>query len=212
MRSLLLAFGLFGCPTLFAQIKTTKLHSNALSESISYKGTMVDGVTWNDSYGKNIVILSETGEFIGKDQQSDWVDCEGACTDAEIYAYHFIQAADSIKTLWQLKDYQRTCPFDVYAAFSKGSLTITDLNKDNVAEVWFAYKTTCTSDVSPRVMKLFMYEGGKKHGLRGTSKVTPGPEGAIGGEMKLDDAFKGKADSYRQYANRLWNKFVVDKY
>ena len=194
----------------WAQLRTEKLTKAALPKAFKYKGTLVDGLTWTDSAGKHFVVLAETGPFVGKNQKSDWTDCEGDCEDAEVYAYHYVKAKDSSFLLWQLTDFVRTCPFDVVAEFSKESLSVTDFDRDGRAEVWFVYKTTCTSDVSPKNMKLFMYEEKNKYAIRGTSKVTAGPEGPIGGELQPDAAFKSGPPIFRTFATRLWNKHVMD--
>lgn len=192
------------------QLRTVPVTKLTLPKTFKYKGRIVEGLSWKDSSAKHFVILTETGPFVGKNQKSEMTDCEGACKDAELYAYHFVQGKDSAYQLWQLSDFERTCPFDVGAEFARGSLVVTDFDRDGAAEVWFVYKTTCTSDVSPQNMKLLMYEQKKKYAIRGTSKVTPGPEGPVGGDMQLDAAFKSGPSIFRTFAARLWHKHVQD--
>lgn len=195
-----------------AQLRTVPVTKLTLPKTFKYKGRIVEGLSWKDSLAKHFVILTETGPFVGKNQKSEMTGCEGACKDAELYAYHFVQGKDSAYQLWQLSDFERACPFDVGAEFARGSLVVTDFDRDGAAEVWFVYKTTCTSDVSPQNMKLLMYEEKKKYAIRGTSKVTAGPEGTIGGELQPDAAFKSGPPIFRTFATRLWNKHVEDKY
>lgn len=195
-----------------AQLRTEKLSKPALPKAFKYKGGIVDGLTWTDSIGKHFVILTETGPFVGKNQKSEITDCEGACQDAELYAYHYVKTKDSSYQLWQLTDFERTCAFDVTASFAKESLSVTDFDRDGLAEVWLVYKTTCTSDVSPRTMKLLMYEEKNKYVARGTSKVKPGSGGVVGGSMQLDAAFQGGPPIFKTFATRLWNKHVEDVY
>jgi hypothetical protein len=133
---------LFIFSTAQGQINTAKVTKAHLPKAISYKGHMADGQSWSDASGKHYVIPTETGEFIGKDQHSGLTECDGECKDAELYVYHFVQSTDSVALLWQLTDFIKTCPFDVLAQFSKGSLSVTDLDKDGTPEVWFVYKTT----------------------------------------------------------------------
>lgn len=195
-----------------AQLRTEPVTKLTLPKSFKYKGRIVEGLSWKDSSARHFVILTETGPFVGKNQQSELTGCSGACQDAELYAYHFVQTKDSAYQLWQLSDFERTCPFDVVAEFTQGSLVVTDFDRDGAAEVWFVYKTTCTSDVSPRTMKLLMYEEKKKYAIRGTSKATAGPEGPVGGDMQLDAAFKSSPPIFRTFATRLWYKHVEDTY
>ncbi|HEY1113488.1 MAG TPA: hypothetical protein VGE66_07995 [Chitinophagaceae bacterium] len=208
----LLLFSLLLSFLSWAQLRTEKLTKANLPKAFKYKGAIMDGLTWTDSIGKHFVILTETGPFMGKNQQNEMTDCEGACQDAEVYAYHYVKTKDSSYQLWQLTDFERTCPFDVVAEFARESLSVTDFDRDGVVEVWFVYKTTCTSDVSPRTMKLLMYEEKKKYAARGTSRVTPGPEGPVGGDFQLDATFKSGPLIFRTFAARIWNKHVRDIY
>lgn len=172
-------------PYLQAQFATQKLQPNKLPSNISYKSMWVDGRTWRDSAGLHYLLLSETGVY--RTPGSDPV-VEDSVANAAIFAVHYTVKHDSLLLVWQLTDYEKDCLLDVLAAFEKNALRITDLNRNKIPEIWLIYKTTCTGDVSPRTMKLMMYEGKRKLAIRGTTRVqTPG-EKPYGGTMKWDAA------------------------
>lgn len=92
-------------------------------------------------------------------------------------------------TLRTVNDQVSQCEFDVIADFIPASVQVFDEDGDGVAELYFAYRVDCVSDVSPVTQKLVVLEGGQKHILRGTSRVDTGTE-KIGGEHK-SEGFEG---------------------
>ncbi len=78
--------------------------------------------------------------------------------------------------MWKISDAEQDSPLDLAVAFIKGSLAITDLDKDGMAETTVQYKLACRSDVSPAQMKLILHEDTVKYALRGTMWVKTGEE------------------------------------
>ncbi len=195
------------------QFAFKNIQANELPKAISYKGDIEKSVYWNDSLGKHFIVLSEEGPLRSTDKKDSLGFCEdGECKDAFIYAYHFLQRKDSIILVCKTVDYVTQCSFDIYASFENNSLNITDLDKNGVPEIWFIYKTTCTSDVSPKTTKLLMYEGNKKHIARGTSRVKISATEYIGGERKFDSNFNMANQQVKTFAIQLWDKFVKDTF
>ena len=149
----------------FAQIKLTKLTTTSIPKGVKYSGNLINAVRWTDNMGDNIVLTTETGETASKKAEDD------SYRDAALYAYHFLIKGDSTILSWKLYDFIKDCPVDIEANFIKNTFSVTDLNKNGVAEVWLMYKTACHGDVSPANMKIIMYEDNKKHAVRGTNKV-----------------------------------------
>ena len=69
--------------------------------------------------------------------------------------------------MWQLDDAEKSCPFDITCGFIPGSATVTDLDKDGMADVKVQYSLACRSDVSPATMKLNIHEGNEEYLLKG---------------------------------------------
>ena len=93
-------------------------------------------------------------------------------------------------------------------------VAITDLDKDGISEIWIPYATVCTSEAVPLPMKIIMYEGNQKYAMRGLShyldptvkesNMHPDLKRRIGG--KMDEALLSAPQSFRNYAQQLWNK------
>lgn len=187
----------------FSQVKLKKLDKASIPRSIQYKGNLQSAVSWTDSLGNNIVLTTETGEFPDKNGEPGYR--QGA-----LYAHHYLIKPDSVKLLWQVHDYVDECPVDIHAEYIENTFAVTDLDKDGTGEVWLMYKIGCRGDVSPIGMKIVMTEGGKKHIIRGRSRLQVAEKSFEGGEYKLDDAFRRAMTVFRNYAEQLWKKNMAE--
>jgi len=188
------------------KLAVKNLDSTNLPLGIQYQGKLKQAIRWKDSYGDNIVLTSETGIYINPKFKHD---TEGS--DAEIFAYHYI-IKDTLRQTWKLYDFIRDCPVDIEATFIKQSLQVTDLNNDDVGEIWIMYKTACHGDVSPSEMKIIMYEADKKFAVRGRNKVYLTKTESVGGDYKFDQAFKEGPKQFRDFAIKMWNKNILHKW
>jgi hypothetical protein len=194
-----------------SKMNAVRITEGQIPASIKFTGRFIDGFTWSDKTGTNVLFLTETDPFKSKKTPENEVDCMEGCWDAELYGYHYVISEKENRLLWKVTDFVRNCPLDVIVKFREFSLCITDLNNDNLAESWFMYSTTCAGDVSPRALKLIMHEGEKKYALRGTSqssKTMLDPEN--GGKMNWDDNFKNGTKDFKQNAEKLWNTYLYD--
>jgi len=207
LKLTLSAFLTFLLTTVVAQPKVKLLTSADIPSSIKYSGTIIYAVQFSDSVGNNIVLATETGETKSATTSED-----SDAKDARLYVWHYLVSGDTAKLLWKLTDYEKECPFDIYASFLKKSFAITDINNDGKSEVWMMYKLGCRSDVSPVTLKLFMYENGVKAAMRGTTKTQVGEHQFMGGNYSLDENFKKAALPLRAYAETLWKKNVLENW
>jgi hypothetical protein len=182
-------------------LKIAELKVTELPLSIKYEGKINNAVRWQDKLGDNIVITTETGIFSNK-KNKDF-------NDAELYAYHFLVKNDSAIQTWKVYDHVDECNVDIEANFVKNTFQITDLNKDGVGEVWLMYKTACHGDVSPCSMKIIMYQGSEKFAMRGRNKVQFSTDQFEGGEYKFDKDFINSPGIFREFAQKLWNKNIM---
>ncbi len=181
-----------------------QIDSIKIPKSIQYKGSLKNAIVWNDeSGGENFVILSETGIF-RNDDKHEFDDS----ADSELFAYHFNLNKGKLLQVWKLYDFVKDCPVDIEAEFEDGFPKITDLNKNNVPEIWIMYKTGCHGDISPVNLKLIMYEGNKKYAMRGENKVQVGTDDYLGGQYKFDKAFNSAPDLFKNFAIKLWNENI----
>jgi hypothetical protein len=167
----------------------------------SIKGTLVDGLSWQDAEGEHRVLFTANAVQMNKnDQQS------GA-----VYVYCFIKNGAGWKKKWEVKDKIENCEVDATCEFLPGSFTITDNDGNNSGEVTFLYKLSCKGDVSPDEKKLIMYEGTNKYAIRG-STILQFAEGKEGGDKKIDASFTKAAKPLLDFANSQWDKFGTTKY
>lgn len=185
-------------------IKVSIVNLKELPLGLNYAGQVKEALSWTDKTGNNIVLMTETGEYPSKNENSD------NYRDAELYAYHFILKKDSIKQSWKVYDFIKDCPVDIQANFIKNTLQITDLNQDSIGEVWLMYKVVCHGDISPPQMKIIMYHGQQKYAMRGRSKVKLSKNQYEGGEYKFDTAFLKGPNKFREFAKQLWNNNIME--
>ncbi len=185
------------------QINVIKLERSKLPKGIHVQGEIGNAIRYTDKLGDNIVITTETGQFPSKKEN------EEDDKDAELFAYHFLSEADTIKQTWKVYDFIKACPFDIEANFVKNTFQVTDLNNDGIAEVWIMYKTACHSDVSSSDMKIIMYQGTQKFAMRGRNKVKISDTQFEGGEYTFDKLFTDGPVVFSDFAKKLWDKNIM---
>ena len=199
--------GQAGAQTPSAGVVTLPFDS-AAAATLSHRGRVVAGRRWRDATGTHTLLLTQTGKLPSHVPEADLLldPADQPPHDAEVYAYHYTDAADSARLVWRTADFERGCQFDLYAGYLVDALTITDLDRDGVAETTVVYTLSCRSDVSPATRKLLMHEGAAKYAIRGTTRI---PAEKVGGEMTLDPAFAGAPRAFRDYAVRQWRRYVA---
>lgn len=184
--------------TAIAQPKTSNADTLMLKKKIKQEGNIIKALEWKEKAEKHFLVLYESLK-----------DSNGVRT-AKLFAYHFIEKGTQLEQQWKVYDFEKECPLDILASFSKESVQLTDLNKNGIPEIWMVYKTYCKGDVSPSTMKLIMYESKQKYAMRGTSKVRVSEKEFVGGEYKFDKAFETSTSAIKKFAQQLWKKIVVE--
>lgn len=180
-------------------IKNLVMEPGKLPSSVKYEGKIVAGARWDDKNGTNVLIVCETDEKTTGDNRSK-----------ELFAYQYILDGDKAKQLWKINDFIKDCPVDVMLSLFPGSITVTDINKDGIAENTFLYRMSCKGDVSPDDMKLIMHEGENKYAIRGEMiQIMQGKK--YGGQMNTDPAFNKAPTGFFAYAREQWKKFDTEK-
>ncbi len=153
-------------------IEAIKLDAADIPAMVKIKGKLHQAWKWNDQLGENILVTSFNGPYNDKNKTEDGEEGQSA----ELFALHYAGKPGEYKVITTFKEREISCPFDITAGFIPGSITITDLDKDGIAEFKLQYLLACRSDVSPATMKLALYENGKKYGLTGLSWIRYSPE------------------------------------
>ncbi len=167
-----------------------------------YKGEWETGEKWTDKNGENILVVS-----IVTKEKEEKADSPSSLTK-EIHFYHYVITNGKSKLIREVKDYENNCIFDNRLRLAEGSISITDLDKDNYAEICFVYFLGCTSELSPDNMKLILLENGDKYAIRGNTYVK---EFSIGGETNVDGNFKKGPEDFLALARMKWDSYQTHK-
>jgi hypothetical protein len=175
-----------GGPPVLVEIPLEEARKNFTAAELE----LVRAIGWDDSLGSNRVTFAQRDRGNGR----------------ALVVEHTLTAKHATRVVRTVKDQVEECEFDVIAQFLPASVTVTDVNRNGIGEVSFAYRVDCVSDVSPVTQKLLVLESGKKHILRGTSRVFDGVE-ATGGGFKAE-GFGGAARVLRKPAEALWKRVM----
>lgn len=227
---ILFAFSLLPLSPSAQTLTSAKIAPGELPETIKFKGRAHEVWQWKDSLGENWLILSTTDITYSNDEQTK-----------QLFAYHYCKKDTGIRLLWKLNDVIQQCPVDIAVEFIKGSTSITDLDKDGIAETTILYKLVCRGDVSPADMKLIMHEDSVKYALRGSMWspfISDNPEEAVMpitekdvnlerlqgyketteeyfkayGRYKTEKEFVKAPSSFLIFARRQWLKHVKESF
>ena len=166
-----------------------------LPPGVKAKGKTVEQVwTWTDGdFATAMAAVFSSTDTMAKD---------GRLVARKIFVQLYRGKPGKLKQVRLVQDAVAPCEFDVTADFVPGSVTVTDEDGDELAELAFAYDLACRSDVSPATRKLLVLENKAKHALRGTNRVQVGEREFAGGEFKAD-GFK-KDEAGRKMAEARW--------
>ena len=181
-----------------AQLRVSPLAPSAVPAALKRSGRLVQALRYTDRTGTYTVLATQSGPAPDPAAQSS----DGQRDDLYAYQYPATGTAPS----WQVHDFVNDCPLDLEAQFVPKTLTVTDLDQNGTAEVWLMYRTTCRGDVSPSTQKIIMYEGQRKHAVRGTNRIAIGNGQYDGGTYTLDAAWKAAPAAFRQHAAQLWQQ------
>ena len=150
--------------------KPVKIAAADIPPALKFKGKMQDAWQWTDKLGDNIFITSYVAPYEHKDEFGQENQSSG------LYAFHYVKKNSDYTLLWKMNDGVEDCSVDLTCEFMKGAATVTDLDKNGVAETKVQYALACRGDVSPAYMKLIMHEDTIKYALRGNRWIKDSPE------------------------------------
>ena len=204
-----------------------------LPASIKVNGQLQEAWQWTDRSGENILVTSFTEPY--DDKEKNEFGEEGQ--SAQLYALQYVKKDGGYELIWKNDEVEKSCPFDITCKFIKDATTVTDLDKDGVAETTIQYRLACRSDVSPSVMKLVMYEGSTKYFLEGLSWIKSSEEDKFTitekdanletlpgykkteeeymktfGRYESEKGFAGAPPEFLAYARQQWMKFVKERF
>lgn len=180
-----------------------KLPDDGLLTKDLIKGKFESILGWTDKYGMHALVFSKT--------ESTKEDTTSAMIIAEV----FMREGDAWTSQRQLKASVDKCDFDTELKIHTGDWSIADLNKDDLAEVTFAWSVGCRSDVSPITHKVLLISDkdgtSEKYVLRGETAIKIGDINE-GGKFKADKAFESVPKEFLTHAKMVWKKTATESY
>jgi hypothetical protein len=212
------------------KIEPVKIASADVPAALKIKGKIKEAWKWKDKNGENIVVMSVTEPYGHKDKFDEML------MSSELYATCFLKSDTGYIMLWKVADGIKECFVDLTCEFLKGSTSITDLDKNGIAETKVQYITACRGDVSPSYMYLVMYEGNNRFSLRGSMWLKSSEEDKFTvtendvnleklpkkqdefeqilqsyGRYETEKNFASAPAEFLPYARREWMKYVIEK-
>ena len=197
MKLILLLFLMYPNFLICQVINSEKMNSNKLPAGVKFRGQLNEAWKWRDKKGENILITSVVGPY---NDTIDNLNDDGQTK--ELFVYHYVRSGAQWKPLWRMQDAVRACNVDMTAMFIKKAITITDLDRDSIAETKVQYALGCAGDISPPDMKLIIHEDTVKYALRGQmwnkASFAPGTVQFKLNELDLSERkdYKNEAEDY----------------
>jgi len=176
-------------------------------QHIAVSGELVAAMHVQDTNGAHMLVLSSLSG--PSHERANSVRIERI----DLRVSYYRHAGTAWTEEWNIKD-GVDCPgLDAEAAFFTKHVTVTDLNKDGIAEVTVPYKMFCGGGVDSDTIKLIMRQGKEKYALRGESLVRlPGQED-FGGTYKTDPALAlPRNAAYQKHLVALWKQVYIRPY
>lgn len=181
---------------------------NDIPRDVFYRGIIVECLEFDDANGHNILILTQTGMFpVSEKNEIGAYEKVGDRAEVNAYLYARSDEKNSYKSIWKVTDFQECNDFDLYAGFTKKSLSVSDVNTDGMAEVSFQYTLSCRSDVSPADRKLYCFNSNEKFIFLGVTTL----EGMSTDEPTIE-AKTEIPSSIKELMERKWLLFEEDAF
>jgi hypothetical protein len=186
---------------LYSQMNVRRVSSSSLPSEISQMPDIGLCVRWTDTTGDNVVVST-----MKLNRPSDDRNYFKECVPS---VYRFLVKNDTTAPIWATPGSGLSCQIAGKGDKVKSSLLITDLDKNNVAEIWIIFKAICVNDDAPSPMKIVMHQLDRRYQQTGT-RLWKNDEATSGGGYQFDDAFQRTAAMFKDYADRLWKQNVTD--
>jgi hypothetical protein len=197
MKKIVLLFSFILSFSSFSQqIATKTIQPSVLRKMVSDDPIIEKALQFEDKNGKNYLVATTI-----QNRSDEWAS-------KVILVQHYIEKSNKkLVLLRQITDREDHCELDNDLQFLTESLRITDLDKNNYAEITFLFKVGCRSDVSPIGLKLMVIENGNQAAIRGKTL----PRGFNYKKEKVaDGSFKKLPKQIQDQANKLWDKFAPE--
>lgn len=188
------------------EIPTTPVSRDQLPAGANVRGkTFERALSYRDRRGTHYVVMSATDTERGAGEESshsrtiyldDWIVASAGATP---------------RSALPVRDMVNDCQMGALSAhFHPASIDVTDLDGDGIAELAFGYELACRSDVSPATYKLLILVDGRKHILRGTTRVESYGSPQLGGTFVPEPVEARWPAGLFAHAQQRWNETCDD--
>lgn len=189
-------------PALAGTLSFTEAKASDLPPKLVPRGKKVERVvSFSDKNGTNYVVFSSTAS------EKSLPDDDLPVRTVWLYVDHW--AGKAPRALLPARDVIECYMGGMLAKFVDKAFTVTDLDGDGLAEITYGYQLACRSDVSTATYKLLLAENGKKHILRGNTKLAREnlPES---GTFKPEPDAKKWPKGFFEHAVEVWKATDAD--
>lgn len=200
-----------------------ELKAQDIPETIRLDGKLLNALKYEDLSGDYHFTVYQTGPM--NDPRSE----DGIMASLQLALYR----SGSTQPIWAYAIAEGDCPFDLWVGVD--TVTVTDLDKNGIAEVGVVLSHSCRSDVSPGQMQVLIHQSEETYRLAGDRwlsmlGVFPTPNSyamssvedslayetqydlpARWGRFRVAEAPNDIAGALREHARLLWRSQVIEK-
>jgi len=160
-----------------------------------------------DGQGEHVLELQR------EEKESDSNPGSGRFEFTRLKATYFTKVGRGWIKEWTVMDYVDCPDMDVDADFFYKAITVTDLNRDGVAEVSLPYHLFCGTGVDAHSVKVIMREGVLKYAVRGEADVVRqrGIRSTFGTRVFDKSLDAANLVSYKYHLDKVWTAALENR-
>ncbi len=158
------------------------------------RGTLQGKYAFTDKIGQHTLILTR-----------NVVSSEVGMDNISLKAVQYLLKGGAWKQEWSISDNLSCEGLDLEVDFIHQLTTISDIDKNGLAESTVAYQLSCAGDIEPRLTKVILRQGNEKYSVRGESLVKIEGAESSGGTFSTDSILDSKL-TFRQFLVSIWKR------
>ena len=220
MKASIILLAVFITANSYGQFNLRRVPASDLPKNIQGIEDISLALRWTDTLGDQLMVI--TKKLVNADEEDrtiyrgpgasfnlpgdnrDKTNSNGRAAQSPSFAYHFTVVNDSAVLTWKLMSIPKGCDSEDGNQV-KHWCVITDLDKNDIAEVWLISKGQCIDDANGGKMRIVMCEDDYRYTMSGPiltqSSLT----------HNLDATFRNGPEPFRKYALQLWEQFLNKK-
>jgi len=174
------------------------------SLGITPTGTLAHARQVQDAGGRHVLVLTRT------EGPSREMPDPNRKERIDLQATYYDESPTGWKQAWTIKEVVDCPGLDLAGKFLSKGVTVTDLDRNGVAEVTVPYMTFCGGGVDPGVLKVILRQGETKFALRGETELRLKGMAPAGGQYKPDKDLLLPANAvFKQHLEKVWQQVKV---